>query len=138
MPKVKTELGWNCDSDYLVDTEGQLIGTDKIKNNYFKYNNTPAIVIKIKRKGGFNSIALVSTRQDAVFLEPLYLSFVDGKATINGVTWYYGSPLYGVDNDNDPSPDLKWLNEESPIDAVPLQYIIEDILAKANVTMEEK
>ena len=138
MPKVKTELGWSCDSDYLVDTEGQLIGTDKIKNNYFKYNNTPAIAIKVKRKGGFNSIALVSTRQDAVFLEPLYLSFIDGKAVINGTTWYYDSPLYGT-YDDDPSPNLKWLNENSPIGSgVSIQDIIEKILAKANMTMEEK
>ena len=139
MSKINSGLGWSCDKEYLIKDKDCFLGTDRTNIEYTKYNDTPAIAIKVKKFGGFNTWCLVSNKQDAVLCNPLYLSFIDGKANIGGVTWFLGSPMYGVGGDNDPAPHLKWLNENSPIDnSVSIQDIIKEVLAKANVIMEEK
>ena len=134
---IDSGLGWACDKDYFANTENQHLSVDRIGNDYCKYNDTPAIAVKVKRYGGFNSLVIISTKQDGVLCTPLHLSFIDGKTNIDGITWYLGSPMYGVDSDNDPSPDLEWLNEDSPMSSgIMVQDLVKKILAKANVIVK--
>lgn len=135
MSKVEPKVNWSCDSAYLITTEDQYIGTDRFNNKYLKYNSKPAIAVKVRTVYD-NSIVLLSTIQDAVFITPLYLSFISGKAIIDGTTWYMGSPLYSSMQGTDPSPELRWLEGIYPI----LQendILINKILIAANVRMEE-
>ena len=139
MSKINSGLEWSCDKEYLIKDKDCFLGTDRTNTEYTKYNDSPARAIKIKKFGGFNTWYLVSNKQDAVLCNPLYLSFIDGKANIDGVTWYLGSPMYGVSGDSDPAPNMKWLNENCFIDnSISIQDLIKEILAKANVITEEK
>lgn len=135
MSRVRSNLGWYVDSEYLSETAGQVFGVISGRQ-YKKGNNTDACIVYLRNyPGNYHQALTISTTENGAKQNALTNFGYKWTITIDGTLWYVNTGDNGYENGTWTTANFPLLTDMSIADInADREAAIRTLLSRAGVS----